>query len=250
MNRTIRGTGFLLLAAVLYCSAQQEHTKYRDALLLEVSEYDPCHHDCAPFDRPTLFMCIQLGHGVLIGSRKADWVWGYDSSKMFAVQGKPVSIRFNRDSIWLVRTDGKELRLTQNYTQDVFHNSACVAEVHRRWLSRLGEVLRPSTVPASATLVPTSMNTYFWVSCIFEPGSHWDLCSVWDSKGVKYKQIESVNSHDNNPVPQTALIIDPLHTTNDYQFVLQDGTLLTDWAKARINNIPVTEPSRTPSQKP
>jgi hypothetical protein len=196
-----------------------------------------------------LFFCVQSGDSVLIGSRKADWFWGYDSSRMFAFKGKPISVRFDRRSMWMVRTDGKELHLTQNYTRDVFQNGSCVAEVRRHWLARLGQVKRPTGVPGSAILVPTSDSTYFWVDCSLDPASRWDLCSVWDSQGTKYKSVECVNSQDKKPVPQAALIIDPLHTTNDNQFVLKDGTVLTDWAKARINNIPVTDASGLPSQK-
>lgn len=206
---------------------------YRQGTLIDTGEYDWCHYDCAPFDRPTLFFCVQVGGEILVGSSATDWIWGYDGSKMFALKGKAVSLRFDHDSIWIIRTDGKEMRLTQNYSRDVFVSEECSAEVHRHWLRELKDVQRPSAVPADAVLIPQGSRTafksegpHFWVSCSFDSKTDWDLCDLWDEKGVKYKTVKCVDS-SGKPVARRDLVVDPLTTKVDYEIHLMNGSVLT-----------------------
>lgn len=201
--------------------------------MIDTGEYDWCHYDCAPFDRPTLFFCVQVGSEILIGSRSADWIWAYDSSKMFAFKGKTVSVRFDHDSMWIVRTDGKDMHLSQDYSRDVFASKECTAEVHRHWLRQFQDIRRPNTVPGYAVLIPQgsrpifkSEGPHFWVSCSFDSQSNWDVCELWDEKGVKYKATKCVDS-SGKPIAPPDLVVDPLTTKFDYAIHLMNGSVLT-----------------------
>lgn len=206
--------------------------QYRLGTLVDTGEYDWCHHDCAPFDRPTFFFCVRVSNQILVGSRKADWIWVYDTSKILAYKGKTVSVRFNHGSIWIVRPNGKDVQLTQDYSRDVFTNLECTAEVHRHWLQQDGNLERPSTVPANATLVPEGAGTifkregpHFWIACSFDAQADWNVCEVWDKNGVKLKQMRCIDS-TGSPVPSADLAIDPLTTRVDYEIHLKSGAVL------------------------
>lgn len=205
---------------------------YQNSLMIDSAEYDWCHHDCAPFDRPTYFYCFQAADQILIGSRKADWIWMYDTSKLRDLKWKQVSLRFDNDSIWIIRPDGKETRLNRDYSEDVFSNSECEAEVRRHWIKEFDIVKRPATVPAEAVLVPQGERPlfrkegpHFWVKCSFNPGQTWDLCTIWDEKGMEYKEEKCVNS-SNQPVPAADLVVDPITTKFDYEIHLKNEATL------------------------
>ncbi len=244
--------GFLGLA----CSAQEADPKHQEGLMLQATEYDWCHDDCAPFDRPTYFYCVKVAGNVLIGSRKADWKWMYDTSQMRQFVGGAVALRYDKASIWIVRPDGKETHLDQDYSDDGFTNPACVSEVHRHWLRRLEHIRRPDDVPVEAVLVPKGygaifrpIGPHFWVTCNYDPDAHFDRCVWWDEKGVKFAGLELVDSSNHKPVSQSDLVIDPLTTKVYYEIHLQNGVVLKDWAKSRINNQPSGDSIR-PTAKP
>jgi hypothetical protein len=223
-----------ILAWVLICfTVHADENKYQQGIMIDTGEYDWCHYDCAPVDRPTFFFCVQVSDQILIGSRSADWVWMYDSSKMLHVKGQPISIRYDEHSMWIIRTDGKDMRLSRDYSQNVFSRPECVAEVHRHWLLQFEKVKRPSTVPSEAVLVPLgprpvfrNFGPHFWVSCTINSIASRDVCTTWDEAGVKYKELECVNSADHLPVYQADLVIDPLTTQADYQIHLKNGAIL------------------------
>jgi len=206
--------------------------KYQSGVLIDTGEYDWCHYDCAPFDRPTFFFCVDLNDQILVGRREADWIWAYDSSKMFAFKGKPVSVRYNNHSVWIVRTDGKEMHLSRDHLRDVFLNPKCTAVVHQHWIKEMGRVGRPTSVPASAVLVPQGPPSlfrpegpHFWISCSLASHASWDVCEMWDEKGVKYKEERCVGT-SGRPVPDSDLVVDPLTTKFDYEIHLTNGQIL------------------------
>jgi len=235
MQTRVSLTCFLAsLVCVSIClAARPEENKYQQGIMIDTGEYDWCHHDCAPFDRPTNFFCVQIGDKILIGSRSADWIWMYDSSQMRRFKGQPISIRYDQRSMWIIRTDGKDMRLSQDYSQNVFSRPECVAELHRHWLQQFEQVKRPSTVPTEAVLVPLgprplfkSVGPHLWVSCTFESNVNRDVCTTWDESGVKHRELEYVNSADHLAVNQADLMIDPLTTEFDYQIHLKNGAIL------------------------
>jgi len=213
--------------------------KYVEGLMLDGDTYDWCHYDCLPFDRPTFFFCVQADNQILIGSHKADWKWQYDSSQMLGQRGKQVSVRYDDRSIWIVRTDGKDMHLDRDYSQDIFTDPECTAEIHLRWLKALEPINRPAAIPPEAVLVPhrplRRPAPYFWITCRFESPALWDVCDTWDEKGRPFAQLEVVDSSPHRAVPQRDLIVDPLTTRMYDEIHLKNGDVLRDWAKARIN---------------
>lgn len=244
---------FLVLAALLalLSSVRAGEPQYHQGVMLDAAQFDSCHYDCAPFDRPTLFFCLQFEKQILIGSRKADWKWEYDSSEMLRFRGKEVSFRYDNRSIWIIRTDGKDMRLANDYSQNVFSNPACIAEVHQHWLRQLARITRPSTVPQDAVLIPQGSRSalrrtaaHFWVACRFEPHALWDICETWDEKGSPLTRLECVDSATHRAVSQKDLAVDPLATERYDEIHLKGRSVLRDWAKARINGQPT--PDSTP----
>jgi hypothetical protein len=232
----------LLLCLVSRMPASEK--AHETGILIEAAEFDPCHYDCAPFGRPSLFYCVQVNGSVLIGSRKADWWWSRTSSNLFELQGQTISVRYDNRSLWIVRSGTTEVYLSRDHLLDVFRSPVCTAEIHRQWLTRFGDVQRPTGVPPQAVLVPQGDHSYFWVSCVFVPASNWDACSLWDSGGSRYAVREVVSQPDRRAVLDADLVINPLTTINDYQFHLKNGLVLEDWAKGRINNIPAPDSPR------
>jgi hypothetical protein len=231
--RTVSFTMSLTLAAIGYLGAQGAEPQHKAALMVEAREESLCNYDCAPFDWPTLYFCFDVQGQTLIGSRKADFRWKYDSSKMLRFAGKPVSLRDNDRSIWVVRTDQKEMRLDQNYSEDVFSDPRCTAEIHRHWLREMAGIKRPRSVPPEAVLVPKgprplfrSEGPRFWIACIFNSHANLDLCTMWNESGVKYKEMECVEGSSRKPVLDFDLLIDPLTTRNDSEIHLQNGIVL------------------------
>ena len=98
--------------------------KYEQAAFVEYSTYSPCHYDCAPFDKVYFNFCFQTERQRLIGSVHA-WIWQYDPSKMAPLAGQKVSVRFDQKHIWVIRTDGKELRLERAMRSTHFQNPEC-----------------------------------------------------------------------------------------------------------------------------
>jgi hypothetical protein len=231
----------LLVWGALCVAARADEKEYQQGTMIDTGEYDRCHHDCGPFDRPTTFYCVQVADKILIGSRSADWVWMYDSSQMRRFKGQPISIRYDDRSMWIIRTDGKDMQLSQNYSQDVFSRPECIVEVHRHWLEQFELVKRPSTVPSEAVLVPLgprpflkSYGPHFWVNCAFEANPNRDVCTRWNEAGMTFGEHEYVNSADHLPISETVFLIDSLTTKLDYQIRLKNGVILEEVAsKAR-----------------
>ena len=191
------------------------------------------------FDRPTLYFCLQIGSDVVVGSRGADLVWMYDSSKMFNLAGRPVAVRYQSPSIWIMRPDGKEMHLKEDCSNDVFSNSACSASVRLRWIQKFAAVAIPRDVSPAAILVPLTVRSYFWVHCHFDTQEQWDVCLEWDSKGIPDTQKrELVDPSSHRGVLDAVLTIDPLTTKDKAALHLKNGIVLRDWAKGRINGHP------------
>jgi hypothetical protein len=223
----------ILVFVSIGSAARADENRYQHGIMIDTGEYDWCHYDCAPFDRPTLYFCVQVADQILIGSRKVDWVWMYDSSKMLRLKGQPISFRYDEHSMWIIRTDGKDMQLGQDYSRDEFSRPECVGEVHRHWLLQFQHVKRPDIVPPEAVLVPLGprplfkrLGPHFWVSCTFSANTNPDVCTTWNETGTKYRELECVNSVDRQPVFSDDLVIDPLTTQADYQIHLINGTVL------------------------
>ena len=99
-------------------------TRYEHAKFVEYSTYSPCHYDCQPLNIVYFNFCFRMEKQVLIGTTYA-WKWEYDPAQMAPLQGRDLSVRFNDHDIWVVRTDGKELRLKRLTSSTHFNNADC-----------------------------------------------------------------------------------------------------------------------------
>ena len=118
INRALT-TALLILLTARVADARRT---YQEAQFLDYAESSPCHYDCQPFDRVYFNFCFQTQRQVLT-ARTWAWKWEYDPSKMAPLKGKTLQIRFDKSHVWIIRTDGKELRLTR--AEGRFENPIC-----------------------------------------------------------------------------------------------------------------------------
>jgi hypothetical protein len=206
--------------------------------LLDVVEYDWCHHDCGPFNTDSALVCVQVDGSTFVGDRKLGDDWKEYYPQLSEGQRKPITVRLDRESIWIKTVGGKEFRFTQKYDEDVMHTPECTAEIHRHMLKRLGHAARPASVPSDAVLIPEGgrffLHFYSWVSCSFDAPENDDICTYWDKTGRKDYKSHVVSGRDRRPVPQEQLQIDPL-TTRRNEVRLTKGIALVSDGRARIN---------------
>ena len=118
INRAL-AVALLILLPFSFAGARRT---YLVAEFLDYSETSPCHHDCQPFDRVYFNFCFR-SNGQVLTARSWAWSWEYDPSKMASLKGNPVQIRYDNSHVWVIRTDGKELRLTRARAE--FENPVC-----------------------------------------------------------------------------------------------------------------------------
>jgi len=116
------------------------------AQLLDSNEYA-----CANcfFGAGTYYFCFGADNKVLIGYEKiptmnwidpsANWLtkvhksWQPGLSKDQTAEGQTVHLRYDEKHIWLTGPNGKQVRLTQDYTTDIFlNNQQCRAAVKKK----------------------------------------------------------------------------------------------------------------------
>jgi hypothetical protein len=111
------------------------------AQLVDHGEY-PCAN-CF-FGNSDYYFCFRTDQNkVLIGHEKVPTMNWRDTSKNYLVKahkgwmpwqadGASVKLKFDDKYIWLPRPNGKDVRLTQDYTTDIFiENGDCRAAVHK-----------------------------------------------------------------------------------------------------------------------
>lgn len=112
MRHSIKRALVTVLLILLSASVADARRTYLEAQFLDYTESSPCHYDCQPFDRVYFNFCLQTQGQVLTAQTWA-WKWEYDPGKMAPLKGKTVQIRYDESHVWIIRTDGKELRLTR-----------------------------------------------------------------------------------------------------------------------------------------
>jgi hypothetical protein len=56
----------LFVGAIEFLDAQDAEHEHKPSLMIQATDYDWCHYDCAPFDRPTLFFCFNVDSHIFI----------------------------------------------------------------------------------------------------------------------------------------------------------------------------------------
>jgi len=111
-------------------------------------------------------------------------------------------------------------------------------------LKRLGDVRKPTAVPADAVLIPEGgrffWHFYSWVRCSLDADENDNICTYWDKAGHKDYESHVFSEVDRKPVPEADLQVD-VYTTRHSDVRLKDGTRLVSDGRARINGKLVTE---------
>jgi hypothetical protein len=213
-------------------------SSYQSGELLEAVNYDWCHYDCGPFNTESMYICVQADGKILVGERKMGRDWREYYHQLSANQGKPIPVRYDDHSIWVMTSDSKEVHFDQGYEGDLFHTRACTAEIHRHMLKSLGDVKRPASVPTDAVLIPEGgrffWHYYLWVRCSLDATENDDICTYWDKGGHKDYDDHVVSDKDRRPVPDADLKIDA-YTTRHNEVRLQNGIELVSDGRSRIN---------------
>jgi hypothetical protein len=236
--RTIIVVCVLLAFSFTPAVSGTSRAKYQSGTLLEVVDYDWCHHDCAPFNTDSALICVQVAGRTLVGDRKLGHDWKSYYPQLSDGQGKPLTVRFDSESMWVMTAGGKEFHFDQRYDEDLMHMPVCTAEIHRHMLKSLGAIARPPSIPSDAVLIPEGdrffRHYYSWVSCSFDPSEGDNICTYWDKAGRKDYESHVVSDKDRKPVPQADLQVDP-YTTRRNEVHLQNGVALVSDGRARIN---------------
>jgi hypothetical protein len=213
-------------------------------LLLETATYDWCHGDCGPFTTESALVCVQVEGKTLVGERNLDHDWREYYSQLDATQGKPIRIRYDNRSVWLMLVGAKEVHFNQRYDLDQMKTPACTAEIHRHMLQSLGDVKRPTSVPADAVLIPEGgrffWHYYSWVRCSVDEAEQDNICTYWDKTGRKDYESHEVSEKDHRSVNQDELQVDA-YTTRRNEVRLKNGTALVSDGRARVNGKLVTQ---------
>ncbi len=230
----------LILGSLLRADSPLDH---KTGLLLEAITYDWCHGDCGPFKTESIFICVQVDGKTLLGDRKIDRDWREYYPQLSTNQGKLIPVRYDNRSIWIMTADRKEVHFDQGYEVDQMRTPACTAEIHRQMLNKLGDVRRPTSVPADAVLIPEGgrffWHYYSWVRCSLDAAENDNICTYWNKAGHKDYEEHVVSEEDRKPVPQADLQID-VYTTRYNEVRLKNGVRLVSDGRARINGKLVT----------
>jgi hypothetical protein len=155
--------------------------------------------------------CVQSGEKVYL-ARLFDTRFNYDPNKLRPYAGKTIQFRSDEDNLWIVRPDGKEFRLKQNYSNGYFLDSRCIAELHRHILQENSPSrVRPEGVAADAVYVPVTGSIGYWTKCFLAP----DRAIVCYARGPKGEEFSHVYKALPTVRTDSDLVVDPLRTNYD-----------------------------------
>lgn len=133
-------SGFLFLALVFTSFAAAPERKQAQAEVLDHNER--LCNNCF-FGPSTYYYCFKADDKVLIGYQKTptlNWVdpktnnlvKAHKGWATWAPEGATLSLSYDDKNIWVTRPDGKQVKLTQDYTTDIFvNNRQCRAAVKK-----------------------------------------------------------------------------------------------------------------------
>ena len=160
-------------------------TDIQTGKLLEATEYSACDYHCAPFNRPTVAYCIQVGDETLVGERTS--FLGESSNKsLIDFVGQEVTFRADSKSIRLLVPGQRDVKVKKGSLFERFKENRCIAAVHIPILEAAARELRPSQVPVDAFALAADGETaplYRWFTCVVNPVDSDIVCKNWDPKG-------------------------------------------------------------------
>ena len=127
----MRSTGLQILlcacVAVLAFGAEKGDKPTVQATILDHNEF-PC--DNCLFGLGDYYFCFDTSQKILIGHEKVRTQMRKKNPLDLMQRGQTVPVRFDDKYIWVGESNGKELRLTQDYTKKIFLDSAkCQAAI-------------------------------------------------------------------------------------------------------------------------
>lgn len=102
----------IVLFALVGVNALSADERMQQAVYLSDTVTNSCHYDCW-FIPDHFWFCFARGDKVLVGQTIA-WRWQYDPTEMFKLRKQVVSLHYTDTGIWVIRTDGKELKLRRD----------------------------------------------------------------------------------------------------------------------------------------
>jgi hypothetical protein len=195
---------------------------YQQGLLLEENVEFPCSHECGPFEITYFSFCVQSGEKVLL-ARLFDTRFNYDPNKIRPLVGKAIQFRSDDKSLWIVRPDGKEFHVRQDYSNGYFMNDQCVAELHRHLLKDKSSLpSRPKDVEPDAVYVPLNGRIGYWTKCFLAA----DRAIVCFARGPKGEEFSHVYQALPEILTNSDLVVDPLRTNYDTIVLAKGETLV------------------------
>jgi hypothetical protein len=123
MNRADLRTFFCLataLAAPASFGATDQDKTQAQAVMLDHNEFR-CYN-CL-FGISDYYFCFDANNRILIGHDRVRTQTWMKSAKDLMERGKTFPVRFDDKHIWVTRSNGKELKLKQDYTKKIFVES-------------------------------------------------------------------------------------------------------------------------------
>lgn len=185
-------------------------------LLVEGWEYSHCS-DCPPWPTPDDYMfCFVSERAVVIG-RRSSWALGFHGDKLVALQGQSLTLRYDKDHIWVSIPGGRETQLNQHYTSASFRDHLCNLEIANRISSNGRNMKRPQGVHPAAVPIVHEGILQWWDYCIADSSDR-IRCTIWTASGSVLDEGYFLPSEDNRKVPAAELVIDP--NKSAYEFIL------------------------------
>jgi len=134
-----RCLGFIAIALVVPASFAVGANKEADAKTAQAQVLDHGEYPCANcfFGNADYYFCFQADNKVLIGHEKVPTLNWRDTSKDYMTKvhkgwtawqnpASTVNLKYDDKYIWVPGPNGKDVRLKQDYTRDIFIDSrAC-----------------------------------------------------------------------------------------------------------------------------
>jgi len=135
----------ILLATLAGTILAAPDSQHRPATYLAVAKTNLCERNCSTTLLPAHYwFCFKTEDRVLLGQTIA-WDWQYHSRSMDIAQGPrtTVSLRYDKNRIWVRRPDGGELKLDQDYSFKPLMG-ACINLANKRRSNSNWAIFRPT----------------------------------------------------------------------------------------------------------
>jgi|SRR5579871_2678542 len=130
-------TALALAAAAPFVFAASAERKEAQARILEQTSI-PCSN-CF-FGRSEYYFCFAADNKILLAQDKIPTFNWHDNRRNFfgkvygpwkrpSTSGDTITIQYDDEHVWIPRTGGKQLRLKQDYSRDIFTNQQCRSAV-------------------------------------------------------------------------------------------------------------------------